>query len=143
MARSAHLLDALQVSGLSHVQWPLAWAPEVSEKQYPGEQTDLSGSLMGRCPPAVCADLAHRSYFLLQNARQNLTDFKNFKDSVDLPVLHLLCRKRPREDSDVEMVEDASRKEMTAACTPRRRIINLTSVLSLQEEITERGHEST
>ncbi|XP_069417342.1 DNA mismatch repair protein Mlh1 isoform X2 [Ovis canadensis] len=51
-------------------------------------------------------------------------------------------RKRPREDSDVEMVEDASRKEMTAACTPRRRIINLTSVLSLQEEITERGHET-
>ncbi|XP_048072240.1 DNA mismatch repair protein Mlh1 isoform X4 [Ursus arctos] len=51
-------------------------------------------------------------------------------------------RKRPRESSDVEMVEDDSRKEMTAACTPRRRIINLTSVLSLQEEINERGHET-
>ncbi|XP_032717121.1 DNA mismatch repair protein Mlh1 isoform X3 [Lontra canadensis] len=52
-------------------------------------------------------------------------------------------RKRPRESSDVEMAEDDSRKEMTAACTPRRRIINLTSVLSLQEEINARGHEST
>ncbi|XP_041590207.1 DNA mismatch repair protein Mlh1 isoform X3 [Vulpes lagopus] len=51
-------------------------------------------------------------------------------------------RKRPRESSDVEMVEDDSRKDMTAACTPRRRIINLTSVLSLQEEINERGHET-
>ncbi|XP_025768747.1 DNA mismatch repair protein Mlh1 isoform X3 [Puma concolor] len=51
-------------------------------------------------------------------------------------------RKRPRESSDVEMVEDDSRKGMTAACTPRRRIINLTSVLSLQEEINERGHET-
>ncbi|XP_037703116.1 DNA mismatch repair protein Mlh1 isoform X2 [Choloepus didactylus] len=51
-------------------------------------------------------------------------------------------RKRQREDSDVEMVEDDSRKEMTAACTPRRRIINLTSVLNLQEEINERGHET-
>ncbi|XP_021569720.1 DNA mismatch repair protein Mlh1 isoform X2 [Carlito syrichta] len=50
-------------------------------------------------------------------------------------------RKRHREDSDVEMVEGDSQKEMTAACTPRRRIINLTSVLSLQEEINERGHE--
>uniref|UniRef100_F6XAN3 MutL homolog 1 n=1 Tax=Callithrix jacchus TaxID=9483 RepID=F6XAN3_CALJA len=50
-------------------------------------------------------------------------------------------RKRHREDSDVDMVEDDSRKDMTAACTPRRRIINLTSVLSLQEEINERGHE--
>ncbi|XP_007517112.1 DNA mismatch repair protein Mlh1 isoform X2 [Erinaceus europaeus] len=50
-------------------------------------------------------------------------------------------RKRHRESSDVEMVED-SRKEMTAACTPRRRIINLTSVLSLQEEINQRGHET-
>ncbi|XP_037382139.1 DNA mismatch repair protein Mlh1 isoform X2 [Talpa occidentalis] len=51
-------------------------------------------------------------------------------------------RKRQREGSDVEMVEDESRKEMTAACTPRRRIINLTSVLSLQEEINQRGHET-
>ncbi|KAM8758264.1 DNA mismatch repair protein Mlh1 [Rhynchonycteris naso] len=51
-------------------------------------------------------------------------------------------RKRAREGSDVEMVEDDSQKEMTAACTPRRRIINLTSVLSLREEINERGHES-
>ncbi|XP_070247827.1 DNA mismatch repair protein Mlh1 [Myotis yumanensis] len=51
-------------------------------------------------------------------------------------------RKRHREGSDVEMVEDESRKEMTAACTPRRRIINLTSVLSLREEINERGHET-
>ncbi|XP_048204617.1 DNA mismatch repair protein Mlh1 isoform X2 [Perognathus longimembris pacificus] len=49
-------------------------------------------------------------------------------------------RKRHREDSDVEMTDD-SQKDMTAACTPRRRIINLTSVLSLQEEISERGHE--
>ncbi|XP_051059055.1 DNA mismatch repair protein Mlh1 isoform X2 [Phodopus roborovskii] len=52
-------------------------------------------------------------------------------------------RKRHREDSDVEMMENDSRKEMTAACHPRRRIINLTSVLSLQEEVNERGHEST
>nr|XP_030685975.1 DNA mismatch repair protein Mlh1 isoform X2 [Globicephala melas] len=51
-------------------------------------------------------------------------------------------RKRHREGSDLEMVEDASQKEMTAACTPRRRIINLTSILSLQEEISERGHET-
>ncbi|KAM6169209.1 DNA mismatch repair protein Mlh1 isoform 2-T2 [Rhynchocyon petersi] len=51
-------------------------------------------------------------------------------------------RKRPREDADVEMVEDTSPKEMTAASTPRRRIINLTSVLTLQEEINERGHEA-
>ncbi|XP_069929060.1 DNA mismatch repair protein Mlh1 isoform X4 [Oryctolagus cuniculus] len=53
-----------------------------------------------------------------------------------------LPRKRCREDSAVEMMEDESRKEMTAACTPRRRIINLTSVLSLREEINERGHET-
>ncbi|XP_050996034.1 DNA mismatch repair protein Mlh1 [Acomys russatus] len=51
-------------------------------------------------------------------------------------------RKRHREDSDVEMMESNSQKEMTAACYPRRRIINLTSVLSLQEEINERGHET-
>ncbi|NWI13287.1 MLH1 protein, partial [Crypturellus soui] len=49
-------------------------------------------------------------------------------------------RKRPREDTDVEMERDDNRKEMTAACTPRRRIINLTSVLTLQEEISNQAH---
>ncbi|XP_068526583.1 DNA mismatch repair protein Mlh1 isoform X1 [Anas acuta] len=53
-----------------------------------------------------------------------------------------LPRKRPREDTDIEMEKDVSRKEMTAACTPKRRIINLTSVLTLQEEISSRAHES-
>uniref|UniRef100_F7GA57 DNA mismatch repair protein MLH1 n=1 Tax=Monodelphis domestica TaxID=13616 RepID=F7GA57_MONDO len=47
-------------------------------------------------------------------------------------------KKRPREDSDVEMRED----EMTAACCPRRRVVKLTSVLTLQDEISERGHEA-
>ncbi|XP_037004169.2 DNA mismatch repair protein Mlh1 [Artibeus jamaicensis] len=51
-------------------------------------------------------------------------------------------RKRRREGSDEEMVEDESGKELTAACAPRRRIINLTSVLSLREEINGRGHET-
>ncbi|XP_014380585.1 DNA mismatch repair protein Mlh1 isoform X2 [Alligator sinensis] len=51
-------------------------------------------------------------------------------------------RKRQRADSDVEMEEDHSRKEMTAACTPRRRIINLTSVLTLQEEVNNQAHTS-
>ncbi|KAI6074841.1 DNA mismatch repair protein Mlh1 [Aix galericulata] len=53
-----------------------------------------------------------------------------------------LPRKRPREDTDIEMEKDVSRKEMTAACTPKRRIINLTSVLTLQEEISSRAHKS-
>ncbi|XP_418828.1 DNA mismatch repair protein Mlh1 isoform X1 [Gallus gallus] len=52
-----------------------------------------------------------------------------------------LPRKRPREDTDIQMEED-NRKEMTAACTPKRRIINLTSVLTLQEEISNQSHES-
>ncbi|XP_074006356.1 DNA mismatch repair protein Mlh1 isoform X2 [Numenius arquata] len=49
-------------------------------------------------------------------------------------------RKRPREDADIEMEKDDPRKDMTAACTPRRRIINLTSVLTLQEEISNQAH---
>ncbi|XP_057287460.1 DNA mismatch repair protein Mlh1 isoform X2 [Pezoporus wallicus] len=49
-------------------------------------------------------------------------------------------RKRPREDTDVEMEEDDSSKDMTAACTPRRRIVNLTSVLTLQDEISSQAH---
>ncbi|NXW83692.1 MLH1 protein, partial [Alopecoenas beccarii] len=49
-------------------------------------------------------------------------------------------RKRPREDVDVEMEKDDTRRDMTAACTPKRRIINLTSVLTLQEEISNQAH---
>ncbi|XP_063013190.1 DNA mismatch repair protein Mlh1 isoform X3 [Melospiza melodia melodia] len=49
-------------------------------------------------------------------------------------------RKRPREDMDVELEKDDTRQDMTAACTPRRRIINLTSVLTLQEEISSQAH---
>uniref|UniRef100_A0A8C0USF3 MutL homolog 1 n=1 Tax=Cyanistes caeruleus TaxID=156563 RepID=A0A8C0USF3_CYACU len=48
--------------------------------------------------------------------------------------------KRPREHMDVELEKDDTRKDMTAACTPRRRIINLTSVLTLQEEISNQAH---
>uniref|UniRef100_A0A8B9DJ60 MutL homolog 1 n=1 Tax=Anser cygnoides TaxID=8845 RepID=A0A8B9DJ60_ANSCY len=55
---------------------------------------------------------------------------------------HLSPEKRPREDTDIEMEKDVSRKEMTAACTPKRRIINLTSVLTLREEISSRAHET-
>ncbi|XP_053913677.1 DNA mismatch repair protein Mlh1 isoform X3 [Cuculus canorus] len=51
-------------------------------------------------------------------------------------------RKRLREDMDIEMEKDDTRKDMTAACTPRRRIINLTSVLTLQEEISNQAHAS-
>ncbi|XP_039927648.1 DNA mismatch repair protein Mlh1 isoform X3 [Hirundo rustica] len=49
-------------------------------------------------------------------------------------------RKRPREDMDIELEKDDSSKDLTAACTPRRRIINLTSVLTLQEEISNQAH---
>ncbi|KAM6142890.1 LOW QUALITY PROTEIN: DNA mismatch repair protein Mlh1 [Phoenicopterus ruber ruber] len=52
----------------------------------------------------------------------------------------VLPRKRPREEVDVQMEKDDTRKDMTAACTPRRRIINLTSVLTLQEEISNQAH---
>ncbi|NXP55565.1 MLH1 protein, partial [Heliornis fulica] len=49
-------------------------------------------------------------------------------------------QKKPREDVDIQMEKGETRKDMTAACTPRRRIINLTSVLSLQEEISNQAH---
>ncbi|KAF4801062.1 DNA mismatch repair protein Mlh1 [Turdus rufiventris] len=52
----------------------------------------------------------------------------------------LSSRKRPWEDMDVELEKSYTRKDMMAACTPRRRIINLTSVLTLQEEISNQAH---
>jgi len=40
------------------------------------------------------------------------------------------------------MEKEDARRDMTAACTARRRIINLTSVLTLQEEISSQAHAS-
>lgn len=36
-----------------------SWAPEVSEKQYPGEQTDLTGSFVGRSPRPQYVQIWH------------------------------------------------------------------------------------
>ncbi|KAJ7322630.1 hypothetical protein JRQ81_018917 [Phrynocephalus forsythii] len=60
-------------------------------------------------------------------------------DNQPVPPEAVPARKRQRTDCEVEMEED-SRQDMTAACTPRRRIINLTSVLTLQEEISNQAH---
>nr|XP_033786421.1 DNA mismatch repair protein Mlh1 isoform X2 [Geotrypetes seraphini] len=51
-------------------------------------------------------------------------------------------RKRLRKVSDVEMTEDSAGTEVTAACSPRRRIINLTSVLSIRQEIDDESLKS-
>ncbi|XP_077347872.1 DNA mismatch repair protein Mlh1 isoform X2 [Lithobates pipiens] len=51
-------------------------------------------------------------------------------------------KKRPRRDSDTEMVDVEADKTVTAAATPRRRVISLTSVLSLQKEIEDRAQKN-
>ncbi|XP_045760015.1 DNA mismatch repair protein Mlh1 isoform X2 [Mirounga angustirostris] len=83
------------------------------------------------------AQVAARNQGTEGDAREGTSEMAEKRGSPSSPGNP---RKRPRESSDVEMVEEDSRKEMTAASTPRRRVINLTSVLSLQEEIDERGH---
>lgn len=55
-------------------------------------------------------------------------------------VLHR--KKRPRAESDVEMDDSEIYRTMTAASAPRRRVINLSSVLSLQKDIEDRAHRS-
>uniref|UniRef100_A0A8C0E5X7 DNA mismatch repair protein MLH1 n=1 Tax=Balaenoptera musculus TaxID=9771 RepID=A0A8C0E5X7_BALMU len=88
---------------------------------------------------SVPAEVAAENQGLEEDATKRTADSSEKRGPSSSPENP---RKRHREDSDVEMVEDASRKEMTAACTPRRRIINLTSILSLQEDISEQGHET-
>ncbi|XP_065742100.1 DNA mismatch repair protein Mlh1 isoform X4 [Phocoena phocoena] len=85
------------------------------------------------------AEVAAKNQGLEEDAAKRTADLSEKRGPSSSPENP---RKRHREGSDLEMVEDASQKEMTAACTPRRRIINLTSILSLQEEISERGHET-
>ncbi|XP_013918263.1 PREDICTED: DNA mismatch repair protein Mlh1 [Thamnophis sirtalis] len=61
--------------------------------------------------------------------------------SQSMPIEEVPERKRQRTDHGLEM-EKNPQKEMDAASTPRRRIINLTSVLTLQEEINKRANAS-
>ncbi|XP_034984677.1 DNA mismatch repair protein Mlh1 isoform X2 [Zootoca vivipara] len=60
-------------------------------------------------------------------------------ESQPAPPEALPARKRQRTKCDVEM-EEQQKQEMTAACVPRRRIVNLTSIATLQEEISNRAH---
>ncbi|XP_062425484.1 DNA mismatch repair protein Mlh1 isoform X4 [Rhea pennata] len=76
----------------------------------------------------------------LAGAQRDTVTAGGLSEGRDLPLETVPARKRPREDIDVEMEKEDNRKEMTAACTPRRRIINLTSVLTLQEEISNQAH---
>ncbi|XP_069814578.1 DNA mismatch repair protein Mlh1 [Dendropsophus ebraccatus] len=50
-------------------------------------------------------------------------------------------KKRPRAESDVEMDETEKDRTVTAASAPRRRVINLTSILSLQKQVEDRAHK--
>uniref|UniRef100_A0A8C3KAS4 DNA mismatch repair protein MLH1 n=1 Tax=Calidris pygmaea TaxID=425635 RepID=A0A8C3KAS4_9CHAR len=72
----------------------------------------------------------------------DLVEAADVQEDTEMPggLPFYFVAKRPREDADIEMEKDDPRKDMTAACTPRRRIINLTSVLTLQEEISNQAH---
>uniref|UniRef100_A0A667GY34 MutL homolog 1 n=1 Tax=Lynx canadensis TaxID=61383 RepID=A0A667GY34_LYNCA len=140
-------------SGSSDKVYATRWSARIRGKQ----TLDASGSLWARLCPVSLRPWSQAEGLRLPAAGARQQD----EEMLELPETAAVAattqglegkrgppsspgnpRKRPRESSDVEMVEDDSRKEMTAACTPRRRIISLTSVLSLQEEINERGHET-
>ncbi|XP_018413302.1 PREDICTED: DNA mismatch repair protein Mlh1 isoform X2 [Nanorana parkeri] len=81
--------------------------------------------------------------FEMLDACENAETTKECGTSKDKAVASTsLAKKRPRRDSDIEMVEDEADKTMTAAATPRRRAINLTSVMTLQKEIEDRAHKN-
>ncbi|XP_059520235.1 DNA mismatch repair protein Mlh1 [Myotis daubentonii] len=125
-------LDAF-LQPASKASQPQAIVPEDSTGTARAGQQDEE---MPELPAPDGAAKSQSSEGIATEGTSETSEKRGSPSSLDNP------RKRHREASDVEMVEDESRKEMTAACTPRRRIINLTSVLSLREEINERGHET-
>ncbi|XP_026576382.1 DNA mismatch repair protein Mlh1 [Pseudonaja textilis] len=66
---------------------------------------------------------------------------KGSVESQSMPVEAVSERKRQRTDHGLEM-EKNPQQEMAAACTTRRRIINLTSILTLQKDINRRANAS-
>ncbi len=49
------------------------------------------------------------------------------------------ARKRPRKEQQHQ--EEEEEKDLTAAATPKRRVIKLNSIKELREEITENTHK--
>ncbi|XP_056376356.1 DNA mismatch repair protein Mlh1 isoform X2 [Hyla sarda] len=70
--------------------------------------------------------------------------FKDNADKCEASTSYgaLPRKKRPRVESDVEINDAEIDRTMTAASTPRRKVINLTSVLTLQKAIEENAHKS-
>uniref|UniRef100_A0A4X1U2G8 MutL homolog 1 n=1 Tax=Sus scrofa TaxID=9823 RepID=A0A4X1U2G8_PIG len=130
-------LDAfLQPASKSLSSQPQAIVPEDRTDGFGSEARQQDEEMLELPAPS---EVAAKHQSLEEDAAERTSDLSEKRGPPSSPGNP---RKRHRESSDVEMVEDANRKEMTAACIPRRRIINLTSVLTLQEEINERGHET-
>ncbi|XP_067837466.1 DNA mismatch repair protein Mlh1 [Heptranchias perlo] len=93
-----------------------------------------------RCQDSEMEDLSDFDLLAVEEAG---TSTKNMEkplrpcndDSSSAP-----SRKRSRADSPSEIKEVNSSREMTAAHLPKRRIINLTSMLTLREEISSQSH---
>lgn len=130
-------LDAfLQPASKSLSSQPQAIVPEDRTDAFGSEARQQDEEMLELPAPS---EVAAKHQSLEEDTAERTSDLSEKRGPPSSPGNP---RKRHRESSDVEMVEDANRKEMTAACIPRRRIINLTSVLTLQEEINERGHET-
>ncbi|XP_036926587.1 DNA mismatch repair protein Mlh1 isoform X1 [Sturnira hondurensis] len=128
-------LDAF-LQPVSKASQPQVTVPEDSTDPDPSRAAENDEEMQELPAPA---DMAAKNQSAKEGAAQGTPDTA---EKGGTPSSLSNPRKRHREGSGEEMVEDESGKEMTAACTPRRRIINLTSVLSLREEINERGHET-
>lgn len=50
------------------------------------------------------------------------------------------ARKRPRKE---QQTEEEVHEDLTAAATPKRRVIKLTSIKELRAEVTENAHKGT
>lgn len=130
-------LDAfLQPASKSLSSQPQAIVPEDRTDAFGSEARQQDEEMLELPAPS---EVAAKHQSLEEDTAERTSDLSEKRGPPSSPGNP---RKRHRESSEVEMVEDANRKEMTAACIPRRRIINLTSVLTLQEEINERGHET-
>ncbi|KAM5280435.1 DNA mismatch repair protein Mlh1 isoform 4-T4 [Ctenodactylus gundi] len=118
--------------------------PSHPQALVPGDKTDCSGGEARQQDEEMLElpapdEVAAKSHSVEGEASKGASEVAEEKSPT---ISSGNSRKRHREDCDVEMMESDSQKALTAACAPRRRIINLTSVLSLQEEINDRGHET-
>ncbi|XP_067888372.1 DNA mismatch repair protein Mlh1 isoform X3 [Heterodontus francisci] len=105
-----------------------------------GPPTTASADGGTGCQDSEMEDLSDFDLLAVEKAGSSAKTVEKSLHPCNDNSFNVPSRKRSRADSPDEVKEVNSNRDMTAAHLPKRRIINLTSILTLREEISSQNH---